>query len=524
MSEDQRPAAEGPGIPEDLVALLKLEIEKARALMEIPGAAAALLSDEGENEERRTNLFGVVLDLARMDAEDGGCHGEAFLAEAREEVVELSSAGGLDLKKGRELLQAYTDAGLEAPGELLSLVLEGTALGIRDGSLVEQFRAELEDLRLQTESDDYELYVALWETMEGIPVRLRPLIMQDVAGESDPWSSRAALYCLLDEPEEARMTAAEILATRARLGTLDPAAASALPLVRSWLPADDVAPVVDEALREARRRGVAGAPERPALPVARLVGTLPDGSGSQRFVAGLEGADGPVATMLLLEPGFGVRDAFPMRGEEAAGAPSLLLAEAGSFVLEPGALEPALAAALADGLAAGVLPAPGLLDVFEACGLEALRPRPMTARDWLERLDPAGEIAALDRGERKRLIGRSVDRILEHGFGGYLFESPRFVDGALDALDDEDPVTPALWAALEERRGHWALVLARAAHVLKSAAREQDWRPFAAAAAALIEGEALEEIPILNLVLGNSIAVWRDDGPAPHGDGPGPGA
>ena len=514
MPEDER-----PGAADDPQALEERVTETARALMEFPGAAATLLSADGEDAERRAAVFGLLLEQARMDAENGGHLGDSFLAEAREAVLELNRAGGIDLEKGTELLRAYVEAGLEAPGELMLFLLENAAVRIREEGLPENFDAEMEELRRRTEGDDYRLYIALREIMDAVPVRLQPLVMQEMMGEDERWSGRALLYWLLEESGEARMMAAESLAERARQGTLDAAATSALRLIRTWLPADDVAPVVDEALREARRRGVAGAPGRPALRVARLVGSLPDGSGGQCFVAGLEGADGPAAMIVLLKTGFGVRDAFPVRGEEAAGVPSLQLGEAGTFELEPGALEPALAAALADGLAAGVPPPPGLLDVFEACGLEALRPRPTTARDWLGRLDPARAVTGPAADGREELLEGTCDRLREHGFEGYWYESPEFVEEALEGIGDFPQAEPALWTALEERRGHWALVLARSAHVLKLAAGDLDWRPFAATAAALIEGEPLRDIPVMHVVLTNSIAVWQDEDPALDKDG-----
>ena len=99
--------------------------ETARALMEFPGAAAAMVSADGEDAERRTALFGVLLEQARMDAENGGRLGESFLAEAREAVLELNRAGGIDLERGTELLRAYVEAGLEAPGETDALPSRG---------------------------------------------------------------------------------------------------------------------------------------------------------------------------------------------------------------------------------------------------------------------------------------------------------------------------------------------------------------------------------------------------------------
>ena len=69
----------------------------------------------------------------------------------------------------------------------------------------------------------------------------------------------------------------------------------------------------------------------------------------------------------------------------------------------------------------------------------------------------------------------------------------------------------ALWAALKQRHGYWALLMARAAHVLQLAAGERDWRSFVATATALIDGEVLEGIPIMQHILDSSVTVWQEE-------------
>ena len=51
--------------------------------------------------------------------------------------------------------------------------------------------------------------------------------------------------------------------------------------------------------------------------------------------------------------------------------------------------------ALAEGLALERPPCAGLIDVALSCGVRELRPRAMSAGDWLSELDPDDGIAAL---------------------------------------------------------------------------------------------------------------------------------
>ena len=49
----------------------------------------------------------------------------------------------------------------------------------------------------------------------------------------------------------------------------------------------------------------------------------------------------------------------------------------------------------------------------------------------------------------------------------------------------------------------------RTAHVVRAGSRGGEWRSFAATAAALLDGWALKEVPIMEHVLSASIAAWQ---------------
>ena len=100
---------------------------------------------------------------------------------------------------------------------------------------------------------------------------------------------------------------------------------------------------------------------------------------------------------------------------------------------------------------------------------------------------------------REELIGGSAacpdDYIVVRGWS----QGTALLHEAMQEGDDEDQVKAAFLARLETRCEHWALRMLRSAHVLKGAGNI-DWRPFAGTAMALLDGQALETIPIMEYV------------------------
>ena len=139
-----------------------------------------------------------------------------------------------------------------------------------------------------------------------------------------------------------------------------------------------------------------------------------------------------------------------------------------------------------------------------------LRPRTMTARDWLSELDPAGEIAALPSPVGEDLIGGSAawpeDYLVVQGWS----EGTAILQQAMEEADDGDRVKEGFFARLDSRREDWALRMLRNAHVPRGAGNV-DWRTFAGTAKALLDGRALETIPILEYVWQRTNRVLVDE-------------
>ena len=70
---------------------------------------------------------------------------------------------------------------------------------------------------------------------------------------------------------------------------------------------------------------------------------------------------------------------------------------------------------------------------------------------------------------------------------------------AREESDEADRVRAGFFARLEPRREDWALRMLRSAHVLKGAGNV-DWNTYAGTAQSLLDGQALETVPIMEYV------------------------
>ncbi|MCY4557702.1 MAG: hypothetical protein OXF79_15230, partial [Chloroflexi bacterium] len=275
--------------------------------------------------------------------------------------------------------------------------------------------------------------------------------------------------------------------------------AALVPLIRNWMPADAGRTLLDEALAEARRRELVAPLPRPERRRAEIYGSIPDKWGTQMLRAVLQGGDEPALATVVTELGRGIAEAVVIPGMEAIG--EFMDSDVFDTMIEIPweTFEEQVAVALAEGLALEQPPAAGLVDVALSCGMWELRPRAVTAPEWLSELDPGDEIAALPSPVREELVGGSAAwpddyRVVKGWSGG-----TAILQDAMAETDDADRARAGFFARLESRREAWALRMLRSAHVLKGAGNV-DWNTFAGTAKALLDGRTLETIPIMEYV------------------------
>ncbi len=499
---------------DDFLARRELAEERAPVLLGRPGIAsrlAARIAGTADSERNAPlDLFGVLVERAQRDAENRGRFGEPFLDEARGAIDTLAAGGDLPDHAALGLARAFVRAGLEAPECLFPIFAGEPGTGQALAAFPALLDLEIDRLARHAGGDDHLLHDLLANLMAVLPSGFRPTFVHHVSGREEERYGRAALYWLLDRSPEVRLAAAGGLSGRVRRAAMEPALSALVPLIRNWMPADSARPLLDTALRETRLHGRFHPMARPEGRPARFLAALPNGSGMQHLAAMLESADGPACAVVVVKAGHGVTIVHVFRGDDALGTVSDLEDEMGALDVAFEAFETALSAALADGLAEGRPPPARLIDVAAGFGLSELRPRAMTARDWLAELDPEGAIARLPDGERDELIRRSTAWPDDRPILDTWFEGTALLDDSLKAADSPRQTLDAFRARLEERRGDWALLVLRAAHVLK-AAGDADWRSFAAVASALLDGRDLKDIPVMGSIFLATVEAWHEE-------------
>jgi hypothetical protein len=169
----------------------------------------------------------------------------------------------------------------------------------------------------------------------------------------------------------------------------------------------------------------------------------------------------------------------------------------------------ALCVALGDGASVGKLPAPGLIDIAEIWGADALAPAPTKTAALVAALDADGALATLSPQALGRLVARSADWSRTNALIGTWFEDKDAVRDIVDVAQSERACINALWRYLETRRHWWATMFARGAMTLRAANAEDagSWMSFAATAQALADGRALKKTPIMEEILGATLAI-----------------
>jgi len=126
----------------------------------------------------------------------------------------------------------------------------------------------------------------------------------------------------------------------------------------------------------------------------------------------------------------------------------------------------------------------------------------------------------LDTIEEGRAIGADAfEHLLADGFdvaADYFFVDSWFASGeAVDAVLMGNRHAPRKRAAfimekvLEPRREWWTQVTAWAAWILYRAEADERWQEFYAAASAMAQGRALQEISLMHTVAAQTVSAWE---------------
>ncbi|MGR3593995.1 MAG: UPF0149 family protein [Limimaricola soesokkakensis] len=497
-----------------------------RALLERPKDAAGLLaqmagsaSAAGAGEDRMSQLLSTGLDEARMARENGQRRGALFIEALEAQLGELVASDALTLRGSLAVSGTWVRAGLSPPIILAArrdiftdAVEEGddpTALETLLGSLMREH------------GDKVTVLQALFaEVLPTVPPEARQALVRLAVARPQEIFAELGCACLLDPDAEVRFGALDGLSDRLAAGAVSSETLARLTILRSWLADAALRDRVDGLVREALRKGVGGATQDPERKLHRIVASPVDGSGAQSMAAAVQSGGTRSVAVVLLKQGFGVKDAYVLPCDSATEQRRILATltdEIEAQDVPRTYMEQALGIALGEGLEAGVAPVPGLVDVAQACGLDALRPLSASVAAMLELADPEGRIADLTVQARGRLITASQHWPDRYPVLESWFEDSDETVAALETARSATALTRNMWRVLEGRRTHWAAVIARNALLLKAAGSTHT-DEFIAVAAALKDGRDLKKTPVMGFICEQSIMVWMDrrdasDGP-----------
>ena len=477
------------------------------ALLGMVGTAAVLIGfalalHDGDRDDA-LELFEALIRVALQDEAGGGRIGARFLGEAARAMRLPAVTERLVPLATHDVARAYARAGAPPPPELVQHLI-GQMDALREaGRLPVDPDTEIERMSVLLDVDEdhieHFLHGKLDERIGTLPEELRAAFACEVACGEEAVCGRIAMYWLLDDAEEVRLGAAEGFRERALREIVEPVSAALVPLIRNWMPADAGRTLLDEALAEARRRELVAPLPRQKRRRAEVYGSLPDRWGTQMLRVVLQGGEEPALATVVTELGRGIVEAVVVPGMETIGEFT------GSDIFDTmietpwETFEEQVAVALAEGLALERPPPAGLIDVALSCGMRELRPRAMTAAEWLSELDPEDGIAALPSPVREELVRGSAAWPDDYRVVKGWSEGTAVLQEAMEEAGGGDRVSAGFFARLEPHREDWARRMLRSAHVLKGAGNV-DWNTYAGTAKALLDGQALETIPIMEYV------------------------
>ena len=461
------------------------------------------------------DLLGAALSAARMARESGQKRGDALL-ETIEAAVDLAAGQGrLESSHRLHLARSWSQNGLDAPValELSEMADHAAAHGSPpDAEMLEEL---FRDLVAQADGDARVLHTALTEMFPAMPTALREAVVELAVARPDPIFAQLGCYWLVDPSVPIRRAAARGLATRLEAGDLSGETTARLTVLRSWMPQDEARVQVDRLLRDALRSGDGQASPDAGWKVKSALASLPDGSGAQSIAIALASGKQRALALVLLKTGYGVKDAYVIPCDSSRDQMTLLdrmTEETGALSVPMEYVGNAVALALGDGLAQGLPPAPGLIDVAARCGLTTLRPAPSDTADLLTGLSVHANVSALSAQKRGRLINASKDWWGLHELLRYWHDESDDAREVLAAARGARAADRALWTWLETRRDWWAHQIARCAALL-DAIGDPDTESFAATAIALLNGRPLKKIPIMAHIHEQTIEAWVLDDP-----------
>jgi len=480
------------------------------------GAVSDLLGQMEKEPELPDDLLGLfrgVLDAMRMNRENREKDAAAIFTLVETWLDAKAASDSLGDRQKMALCQAFIRAGLEPPDAIrINPIGAGSEedMGGLDVPDIETLMGNI----IPDDVTGYPAYMVLREGIGAMPRGASALFVTQMIAQAVPKLVSLGRYFLLDPLAEMRGAAAEGFVDLAQAGAIDAGLLSDLIRLRKWLPDQATKTILDRAIKEALRREATGGSIPGPWTIHRLVTSLPDGTGSQSIMASVSRGSRKCIATLLLKAGHGIKDAYAIPCASASDQRRTLieLEDAVPVHEVPRTyLSNALATALGEGLAKGLPPAPGFLDVAEMLGVDDIAPVAHGSVSLLGIADPEAQLAEVSATKRGRLIGRSIEWARDYEMSSSWFVTDAILSAKLDEAKTERQAEKVVWAHLETQRDFWSALYARSAAILRSAGSE-DWLTFAAVVQILDSGLALKRIPIFEMIAALTLDIAEQVG------------
>ena len=496
------------------------------ALADYPNAAIELLelvleeaAKERSNEPLAESfgfLFGHALEALRLDIELGYKTASDTVESVRRRLITAGQPGASDPSTFLSLVQCFGVAKLDL-GEELRGVVEHLLEEVGEANAGDSNSADpadlfgfVADLAKQANGDAFALFSGLAETSQAVPDEHRAVMAAALLFSGEAAAVEASIGWLLDPAAPVRQAMASALEEAARKGKVTPTMLRRMITMRNWLP-EDSRVALDSAIATARRKGVSPA-QWDHVEVRQLVTTGVDGSGAIGLLAHCRNKRKNVLGGLVLKHGFGVRDAWAQEGmtQKEIDRTFVEAGLMGQFTIAPDFIQTAVGHFLAIGHQTCSMPPFGLVRFLEAVGASSVQPELIGASSLLDTIEEGRAIGA---EAFEDLLAEGYDLADEYFFVESWFEVGDKVDTALMGnrhVRAKREAALIMEKVLEPRREWWTQAAAWAAYILYRTENDERWQDFYAAALAMAQGRALDEISLLNKVAEQTVSGWED--------------
>jgi hypothetical protein len=471
------------------------------------------IGPDGKNDPLALGYLYLVqglLEHLRFRTDRGYEEAAQRIAEFQRRLADLAAAGRIDGRALALVAGTLHQAKIAASPELAAATAQADFTAA--GDLPQDISAALAAVVDTCQGDPFLVVGSLAEAGHAMPAETRATLTAALAQSDNAGARDASVLFLLDpDPTVRRAVAAALEAVAAKLS---PDSVRRLIAVRNWRP-DDERLLVDAVVRAARGAGIECAQWGTGSAEFMLASAI-DGSGAQGFLIVSPAGRRKRMSSLLVKNGL--RDAWSGEPESRRQTEATLAAVAVEQPMMPVSrayLDRVVCHHLAIGLAQGVLPPPGLLQVAETLGGAEWQPAPA---DWREVL--ATLIA--DTPNTMRTPKAVSDTLMNSAgwadLGGITeswFEDDQEVARRVAGTRRGQRAKMAdilLQTVIARRREKWAEHFVWTALWLREAPADADasWREFAILAQALADGRDMAEMTVMRDMAMRTVAVLTD--------------